>query len=414
MKRLFAFLLALCISLLTFTAYAATGIKNTDIRLDGFWLEVPADWKLQRDINTGGYFVQINSSDTVQIYVTESISQHMVLKLTRDDRSIQHYLQSVMGRNMRDGDVISSKYSTSYTIPQVRVWETAEYCKGGIYHYSEGYWLNIEYTSLDMSIDDLYALLTHYRSHLMADYFGESAVAGQIGRVDNATSRRLVEGEVYTYQLPAELTVPYAEDNGTLLAECDDYSVLIYTADLSGAMSENINRYSGSRQAASLQVTMLMISSLDTDLGDVISKVRFREVDIGLIHGENAVVGQYDYDGRAFAFSTNYYHDTSFVVIITSASMKAEALLPIAEDIVLSARLNGVSEEEMLADAQVDYVIITADSGKIRGEASISGSLIKTAYKGETYELIREEGDWYVVDVNGRTGYIHKGVAALQ
>lgn len=68
---------------------------------------------------------------------------------------------------------------------------------------------------------------------------------------------------------------------------------------------------------------------------------------------------------------------------------------------------------EIAAEAS-NWVVITADSGKIRTEASISGGLIKTAYKGETFELIREEGDWYVVDVHGRTGYIHKGVAALQ
>lgn len=87
-------------------------------------------------------------------------------------------------------------------------------------------------------------------------------------------------------------------------------------------------------------------------------------------------------------------------------------------DILRSLRVNGVTEEEMLADAEkaaaTKSVVITADSGKIRGEASISGSLIRTAYKGESFELIREEGDWYVVKVDGRTGYIHKGVSAIQ
>lgn len=64
--------------------------------------------------------------------------------------------------------------------------------------------------------------------------------------------------------------------------------------------------------------------------------------------------------------------------------------------------------------AETKYVVITADSGKICGEASLSGSLIRTAYKGESFELIREEGDWYVVKVDGRTGYIHMGVSAIQ
>lgn len=60
------------------------------------------------------------------------------------------------------------------------------------------------------------------------------------------------------------------------------------------------------------------------------------------------------------------------------------------------------------------YVVITADSGKIRTEASLSGGLIRTACKGETFELIRTSGDWYIISVDGRTGYLHSGVAEIR
>ena len=73
-----------------------------------------------------------------------------------------------------------------------------------------------------------------------------------------------------------------------------------------------------------------------------------------------------------------------------------------------------VAGEQTAEESAAQRVVITADSGKIRTEASISGGLIKTAYKGETFELIEQSGDWYIVNVNGRTGYIHKGVAAIQ
>lgn len=66
------------------------------------------------------------------------------------------------------------------------------------------------------------------------------------------------------------------------------------------------------------------------------------------------------------------------------------------------------------SDKAAACVVITADSARIRTEQSVSGGLIKTAYRGETYELIKQSGDWYVVKVDGRTGYIHKGVAAIQ
>lgn len=131
---------------------------------------------------------------------------------------------------------------------------------------------------------------------------------------------------------------------------------------------------------------------------------------------------------------THYYRNTGFLMLLDPVNDgDTEGLLLAGLEIAKSFRLDGVSEEEMQADAEElaaaeaeaaaqaaaeaaaqKYVVITAESGKIRTEASISGGLIKTAYKGETFELIREEGDWYVVDVNGRTGYIHQGVAAIQ
>ena len=73
-----------------------------------------------------------------------------------------------------------------------------------------------------------------------------------------------------------------------------------------------------------------------------------------------------------------------------------------------------VAGEQTAEESAAQRVVITADSGKIRTEASISGGLIKTAYKGETYELIEKSGDWYVIKVDGRTGYLHSGVAKIQ
>ena len=131
------------------------------------------------------------------------------------------------------------------------------------------------------------------------------------------------------------------------------------------------------------------------------------EENIGMLSGKPIL----NAGGMVYAHA---YRDNFFMVMLTSETLSAEETEQLAEDIMLSARIDGISEEDMIADAQADYVIITADSGKIRTEASISGGLIKTAYKGETYELIEESGDWYVIDVDGRTGYLHSGVAEIQ
>ena len=59
-------------------------------------------------------------------------------------------------------------------------------------------------------------------------------------------------------------------------------------------------------------------------------------------------------------------------------------------------------------------VVITSDSAKIRTEASISAGLVKTAYKGESFTLLGESGDFYQISVNGKTGYVHKGDAYFE
>lgn len=59
-------------------------------------------------------------------------------------------------------------------------------------------------------------------------------------------------------------------------------------------------------------------------------------------------------------------------------------------------------------------VIITADSAKIRTEASISAGLVKTAYKGEYFTLLGESGDFYKISISGKTGYVHKDVSGIQ
>lgn len=129
---------------------------------------------------------------------------------------------------------------------------------------------------------------------------------------------------------------------------------------------------------------------------------------------------------------THYFDGKGVAMTLTPKDSEVE-LIMIGVDVMKSFRVDGITEEDMRAAAEAaaaaraeaeaqaaaeaaaqKYVVITADSGKIRTEASISGGLIKTAYKGESYVLRREEGDWYVVEVDGRTGYIHSGVAEIQ
>ncbi len=60
------------------------------------------------------------------------------------------------------------------------------------------------------------------------------------------------------------------------------------------------------------------------------------------------------------------------------------------------------------------YVIIANASANIRSGPDGSAAKITTAAYGEAFPFLGEEGNWYIIDVDGRTGYVVKNLSALQ
>jgi len=74
---------------------------------------------------------------------------------------------------------------------------------------------------------------------------------------------------------------------------------------------------------------------------------------------------------------------------------------------------------EQPEESGVTYIVVDAtnatvrDRAAIRFEPSISADLLAYAYTGETFRLLNVIPNWYVIDVNGYTGYINQGVAKI-
>jgi len=78
-----------------------------------------------------------------------------------------------------------------------------------------------------------------------------------------------------------------------------------------------------------------------------------------------------------------------------------------------------VYEEEAAARAaelaaMQKYVVVVNDTAKVRTEPDISSGLIKTVNKGEVFPMNGESGDFYSIQIDGRTGYIHKTTCTIQ
>lgn len=232
--------------------------------------------------------------------------------------------------------------------------------------------------------------------------------AATLAFAEPGATQELKLGNV-TFQIPADLTV--TDSNDFIITTSNaNYELQIMVIDWAQLDPELRDLTDGSAQTDMMFFFLYLILS-DADVAMQATNMCGEE-DIGLLNGDPVKHGTI---GGELALCAHTYRDTGIALnFMATDGYDANTMLEIGDEIMRSARYDGVTEDDMILDAQVDYVVITADSGKIRTEASISGGLIKTAYKGESFELVEEITDWFVVIVDGRTGYIHKGVAAIQ
>lgn len=218
-----------------------------------------------------------------------------------------------------------------------------------------------------------------------------------------------------TFLLPAEMQTEVSEHaaelNGASLCvgaaeDGREILIIVYPWDDLGMDIKEWSLIPNGGLQRNNAAALMIASGTETEMINTMINV-LQEVDIGMPSGE-PVLCYVEEDGAIC-----YHYDCNVGVEIIGFAQTGNAL-EMCLDIMRMIRWDDVSEENENADAQVDYVVVTADSGRIRAEASLSGELIKTAYKGETYKLIERSGDWYIIEVNGRTGYLHTGVSAIK
>ncbi len=144
-------------------------------------------------------------------------------------------------------------------------------------------------------------------------------------------------------------------------------------------------------------------------------------------------------DGQALVYwgaqnmgiAAHYYRDQGCMVLITSSNENIDSArcCEIALTVASSFRIEGVTEAEMAADAEAariaaeeaaakaaaqKYVVITNSSANIRSGPNAEAKKITTGRKDDTFPLIGEDGNWFIIDVNGQTGYVTKSLSAIQ
>lgn len=210
-----------------------------------------------------------------------------------------------------------------------------------------------------------------------------------------------------SFELPADAMVLYRDDTG-LVTTSDEYDLWILWYDWAELPAETLESYTKSGVQVDHLYAMCLAQTGDAKKAKQVADLAV-ETDIGMLNGDDVVYVMQD----AMVLCTHYYRHSGFMVKV--APLNAGDPAPweeMCKAIALSFRLEGVSEEQMIAD-QVKWVVVTADSARVRNKPDISAAELKLARKGDRFELVRKEGAWYIVLVNGKQGYIHSGVTEV-
>ena len=210
-----------------------------------------------------------------------------------------------------------------------------------------------------------------------------------------------------SFVLPADLMVFYQDDTG-LMASGSEYDLWILWQDWAEVTAADLAAYTKGDVQADHLYGMYLAQTGDAKAAAQVAGLAEAE-DVGMLDGDPVMFVVQE----GMVLCSHYYRHSGFLVRVMPLNAgEDDCWVDLCKEIALSFRLEGVSEEQMVAD-QVKWVVVTAESARIRNKPDISAWELKLARTGDKFELVRQEGAWYVVLVDGRQGYIHSGVTEI-
>ena len=225
---------------------------------------------------------------------------------------------------------------------------------------------------------------------------------------DNLTGTPVQIGKA-SFMLPEGVVLLFQNDSG-LLATSPEYDLWLMWKDWAELPVADLEAYTGGSIQMDHLYAMYLAQTDDAQAAQQVAEAGV-ETDISQLSGEPVLYVVQD----GMVLCSYYNRHTGFLVRAMPANAEnTDAAREACRKIALSFRLDGVTDEEMRTGEDFGVVVVTADSAWVRKKASFNGSIHHKALKGDTYELIGTQKDWYIVDVNGQKGYIHSGVCEIQ
>ena len=230
-----------------------------------------------------------------------------------------------------------------------------------------------------------------------------------------------------TFQIPAGMEMTRMTNNDRQY-ESETCSIALVSWEMDAEMVQYmVDEMKSKGSSFSFQQSAVLFGEIVGGMGqDTAIQVAVMAVpeDIGMLNGEPVMSGKEIFKS-SISFYAQAYRDNYFSVFVRSEVLSPEEIEQIGKDIMRSVRIDGVTEEQMAADAEAariaaeqaamqKYVVITNSSANIRSGPGGDYDKVTTARQGDTFPLIGEDGNWYIIDVNGRTGYVTKGLSKIK
>lgn len=218
------------------------------------------------------------------------------------------------------------------------------------------------------------------------------------------------------FRIPAEVKIE-ANLGNVLAANCENYILEIYAVDWKKEYDITCDDEPSIEQWLNVYLWYIAMG-VDEDTSYQMANF-YADQDIGMPDGKTAACLATEAEGVVLASVGHTNNNYGFLITLTSdTGMGSAELFEISKQVALSFQYDETAVAEVIEPeptaVPTQYVVITGDSANIRTGPSTDYQKIHTGLKGDEFPYLGESGNWYMIDVNGQTGYVSMGLSDIK